>query len=48
MKSCDGGQQAAIIGQVSGADRPQVRLRTALGTMRIVEMPPGEILPRIC
>jgi len=48
MKSCDGGQQSAIIGQVTSADRPQVRLRTPLGTTRIVEMPPGEILPRIC
>ena len=48
MKSCDGGQQAAIIGQVTSADRPQVHLRTPMGTTRIVEMPPGEILPRIC
>jgi len=48
MKSRDGGQQAAIIGQVTSADRPQVFLRTPLGTTRIVEMPPGEILPRIC
>ena len=48
MKSRDGGQQAAIIGQVTSADRPQVFLRTSLGTTRIVEMPPGEILPRIC
>ncbi len=48
MKSCGGGKQAAIIGQVIGADWPQVRLRTPLGTTRIVEMPPGEILPRIC
>jgi len=48
MKSCDGGQQAAIIGEVTSADRPQVHLRTPLGTTRIVEMPPGEILPRIC
>ena len=48
MKSCDGGQQAAIIGEVTSADRPQVRLRTPLGTTRIVEMPLGEILPRIC
>jgi len=48
MKSCGGGKQAAIIGQVISADRPQVRLHTPLGTTRIVEMPPGEILPRIC
>ncbi len=48
MESCDGGQQSAIIGQVTSADRPQVFLRTPLGTTRIIEMPPGEILPRIC
>ncbi len=48
MKSRDGGQQAAIIGEVSSTDRPQVRLRTPLDTTRIVEMPAGEILPRIC
>jgi len=48
MKFHDGGQQAAIIGEVTGADRSQVRLRTPLGTTRIIEMPPGEILPRIC
>ncbi len=48
MKSCDGGQQAAIIGQVTSANWPQVCLRTPLGTTRVVEMPPGEILPRIC
>ena len=48
MKSSSGGQQAAIIGQVISTNHPQVRLRTALGTTRIVEMPAGEILPRIC
>ena len=31
------------------SDRPGlVRLRTAIGTTRILELPAGELLPRIC
>jgi hydrogenase expression/formation protein HypE len=41
------GRQAAVIGSVSG--RPgRVTLHTRLGTERIVDMPVGEQLPRIC
>ena len=48
MHRAAGGREAAIIGEVAAAGSAQVRLRTPLGTMRIVEMPTGEILPRIC
>jgi hydrogenase expression/formation protein HypE len=42
------GKNAAIIGKVS-TDRPgKVVLATSFGTKRIVPMPSGELLPRIC
>ncbi|MCX7609446.1 MAG: hydrogenase expression/formation protein HypE [Anaerolineales bacterium] len=42
------GQEAAIIGHVSAAGTPQVRLKTAIGGTRLLDMLPGEMLPRIC
>ena len=42
------GQDAAIIGQVVSDQPGLVRLRTAIGTTRILELPAGELLPRIC
>ena len=48
MKSRPGGEEAALIGEVMARGPAQVRLRTRLGTTRLVEMPPGELLPRIC
>lgn len=42
------GQEAAVIGKVTGAGSPQVRLKTAIGGTRLVDMLPGEMLPRIC
>jgi hydrogenase expression/formation protein HypE len=48
MQSHPLGQQAVIIGDVI-ADRPRiVSMRTAIGGWRIVDMPVGEQLPRIC
>jgi hydrogenase expression/formation protein HypE len=41
------GQSAACIGGVQKG-RPRVLLETAYGTQRIVRVPDGEILPRIC
>ena len=41
------GQHATIIGAVE-AGKPRLVLKTHLGTRRIVRMPEGEILPRIC
>ena len=42
------GREAAIIGEVVADNRGLVTMRTALGTQRIVDMPVGEQLPRIC
>ena len=42
------GAEAAIIGEVT-PDRPgTVTARTALGAWRFVDLPMGELLPRIC
>ncbi len=43
------GAQAVRIGEVlSGGPHGRVTLRTLVGARRIVEMPLGEQLPRIC
>jgi len=42
------GRQAAIIGEVAGNNPGIVSMRTGLGGTRIVDMPVGEQLPRIC
>ena len=42
------GQQSAIIGEVTGTANGKVRLQTAIGGQRAVEMLAGEQLPRIC
>jgi hydrogenase expression/formation protein HypE len=42
------GTDADIIGTVIGAGNPQVRMKTTIGGTRLVDMLPGEILPRIC
>ena len=42
------GGEAAIIGKVIRSPRPQVRIKTAIGGTRLVDMLPGEMLPRIC
>jgi hydrogenase expression/formation protein HypE len=41
------GRNAALIGEVAPG-QPRVELDTALGTRRVVRLPEGEILPRIC
>ena len=48
MKKTKYGKEAAIIGKVIGNGKSQVRLRTAIGGTRLVDMLPGEMLPRIC
>lgn len=48
MKKTKYGEDAAIIGNVIGVGKAQVRLRTAIGGTRLVDMLPGEMLPRIC
>jgi hydrogenase expression/formation protein HypE len=42
------GQQAAIIGQVLAQPAGMVTVRTPIGGTRILPMPIGEQLPRIC
>lgn len=42
------GQQAAIIGRVVEAHPGLVLARTRIGAMRVVDLPAGELLPRIC
>ncbi|MHB8966927.1 MAG: hydrogenase expression/formation protein HypE [Thermoleophilia bacterium] len=48
MRSNRYGRDAAIIGAVEAADSPRVYARTLLGSRRIISMPTGEQLPRIC
>jgi len=42
------GNEATIIGEVIAEHPGQVVMKTALGASRIVDMPVGELLPRIC
>jgi hydrogenase expression/formation protein HypE len=42
------GREAQCIGSVEAGPPGRVRVRTRLGTTRIVEMLSGEMLPRIC
>ncbi|MGA2246032.1 MAG: hydrogenase expression/formation protein HypE [Verrucomicrobiota bacterium] len=39
---------AAIIGRVAEKSAPLVTLKSAIGATRILDMPSGELLPRIC
>lgn len=42
------GQQAAVIGDVTGASAGRVVMRTTIGGLRAIDMLAGEQLPRIC
>lgn len=48
MRKTKYGGDAAVIGKVIGSGKSQVRLKTAIGGTRLVDMLPGEMLPRIC
>ncbi len=48
MKGHALGEGASIIGKVGGKGSPSVKMRSKIGTMRIVTMITGEQLPRIC
>jgi hydrogenase expression/formation protein HypE len=48
MKKNKYGRKAAIIGEITGEHRGRVVMKTRIGSSRIVDMPTGEILPRIC
>jgi hydrogenase expression/formation protein HypE len=43
-----GGREAAVIGEVVTGHPGQVVMRTRLGASRLIDMPVGELLPRIC
>lgn len=42
------GKNATIIGEVTAEHPRRVVMKTALGASRIIDMPVGELLPRIC
>lgn len=48
VKNSKYGDDAEIIGEVYASPQPRVQIRTAFGTCRILDMPAGELLPRIC
>ena len=48
MKKMNYGKDAVVIGKVTESGKSQVRLKTAIGGTRLVDMLPGEMLPRIC
>jgi len=48
MKKTKYGENAVMIGKVIGTGKSQVRLKTTIGGTRLVDMLPGEMLPRIC
>jgi len=48
MRQNQYGTEAAIIGEVVNEHSGKVVMKTSLGSSRIVDMPAGELLPRIC
>ncbi len=48
MKSHEYGRQAAVIGTVGERGRGRLVLRTSIGGSREVDLPVGELVPRIC
>jgi len=48
MKGSKYGQDACLIGEVTGENRGKVILKTAMGGERLVDKLSGEMLPRIC
>ena len=48
LREHQGDNRAALIGKVVGRAAPLVTLRSAIGASRILDMPSGEQLPRIC
>lgn len=48
MRAHPAGAQAAIIGEVTASHPGMVATRTAVGATRVVPLPLGELLPRIC
>jgi hydrogenase expression/formation protein HypE len=48
MRGHEYGRDATIIGKVVETHPGLVTAKTSIGGMRVVDLPPGELLPRIC
>ncbi len=48
MKAHQDGLDSSLIGRINSADEAIVKLKSRIGTMRILDMLSGEQLPRIC
>ncbi len=48
MRANELGCDAAIVGEVGDGPAGRVSARTPLGTSRLIDLPAGELLPRIC
>jgi hydrogenase expression/formation protein HypE len=48
MKQTRYGEDSVIIGEIVDEPKCRVLLRTRIGSTRIVDVPSGELLPRIC
>jgi len=48
MRQHEFGKEAAIIGRVVSEHPGLVTAKTSIGGMRVVDVPAGELLPRIC
>ncbi|MCA9269342.1 MAG: hydrogenase expression/formation protein HypE, partial [Planctomycetales bacterium] len=48
MRAHEFGRDACLIGHVTGEHPRRVVARTAIGALRVIPMPVGEQLPRIC
>ena len=48
IRSDPKGKNAAIIGNVSGEPAGRLLMKTSLGSQRIIDIPTGSLLPRIC
>ena len=48
MRGHEKGANAAIVGEVGEGPAGRVCARTSLGTTRLIDLPAGELLPRIC
>lgn len=48
MRQHEYGKEAAIIGKVVTEHPGLVTAKTSIGGMRVVDLPAGELLPRIC
>jgi len=48
LRNHPGGTEAALIGRVANDPGPLVVMKSRLGASRILDMPSGELLPRIC